>query len=83
MVTQLTRLGVTVDEYPEGLTIHGSQHPLVGTELQTYDDHRIAMALAIAALNAQGVSHLSPGGCVQISYPQFWETLQSLCQPNP
>ncbi|APB33826.1 3-phosphoshikimate 1-carboxyvinyltransferase [Gloeomargarita lithophora Alchichica-D10] len=83
MATQLTRLGARVEEYPDGLTIHGSQQPLVGTELHTYDDHRIAMALAIAALNAQGASYLSPGGCVQISYPQFWQTLQQLCQPSP
>jgi 3-phosphoshikimate 1-carboxyvinyltransferase len=55
----------------------------MGTELQTYDDHRIAMALAIAALRAQGTSRLAPAGCVQISYPQFWETLQQLCQNNP
>jgi len=83
MATQLTRLGVTVEEYPDGLTIHGGSQPLIGTELQTYDDHRIAMALAIAALRAQGTSRLAPAGCVQISYPQFWETLQQLCQNNP
>ncbi|MEN9214338.1 MAG: 3-phosphoshikimate 1-carboxyvinyltransferase [Gloeomargarita sp. DG02_5_bins_242] len=83
MATQLNRLGVKVEEHPDGLTIFGSAQPLVGSELHTYDDHRIAMALAIAALNAQGVSRLSPSDCVQISYPQFWETLQNLCQPTP
>ncbi|MEN9216603.1 MAG: 3-phosphoshikimate 1-carboxyvinyltransferase [Gloeomargarita sp. HHBFW_bins_162] len=79
MATQLTRMGVTVEEYPDGLTIHGRSQPLVGAQLQTYDDHRIAMALAIAALNAQGESHLAPSACVQISYPQFWATLEALC----
>ncbi|MEN9274618.1 MAG: hypothetical protein Q6J44_07340, partial [Gloeomargarita sp. DG02_4_bins_56] len=83
MATQLNRLGVKVEEHPDGLTIFGRAQPLVGSELHTYDDHRIAMALAIAALNAQGVSRLSPSDCVQISYPQFWETLQNLCQPTP
>lgn len=83
MATQLARLGVVVEEYPDGLTIHGGASALVGTELQTYDDHRIAMALAIAALRAQGTSQLAPSGCVQISYPQFWETLQHLCQASP
>ncbi len=82
MATQLARLGVTVEEYPDGLTIYGGA-PLLGTELQTYDDHRIAMALAIAALRAQGTSTLAPSGCVQISYPQFWETLQHLCRVSP
>ncbi len=80
MATQLTRLGVTVEEHPDGLTIYGSERPLVGTELHTYDDHRIAMALAIAALRAQGTSHLAPADCVHISYPQFWQTLQTLCR---
>jgi len=79
MATQLTRLGVTVEEYPDGLAIYGGERPLVGTELHTYDDHRIAMALAIAALRAQGTSHLAPADCVQISYPHFWPTLQNLC----
>jgi len=83
MATQLTRLGVTVEEYPDGLTIHGGSQSLIGTELHTYDDHRIAMALAIAALRAQGTSRLAPASCVQISYPQFWETLQQLCQNHP
>ncbi|MCS7030280.1 MAG: 3-phosphoshikimate 1-carboxyvinyltransferase [Gloeomargarita sp. SKYG116] len=78
MATQLTRMGVQVEEYPDGLTIYGTDKPLVGADLHTYDDHRIAMALAIAALNAQGSSRLAPADCVRISYPEFWETLQQL-----
>ncbi|MEN9206779.1 MAG: 3-phosphoshikimate 1-carboxyvinyltransferase [Gloeomargarita sp. GMQP_bins_120] len=83
MATQLTRLGVQVEEYPDGLTIYGAEKPLVGAELHTYDDHRIAMALAIAALNAQGPSYLAPADCVAISYPEFWDTLQHLYRSSP
>ncbi|MBF2098986.1 MAG: 3-phosphoshikimate 1-carboxyvinyltransferase, partial [Gloeomargaritaceae cyanobacterium C42_A2020_066] len=77
MAQQLTRLGVAVTEQADGLDITGGR-PLRGTELETYDDHRIAMSLAVAALNAFGETTLGPAGAVAISYPTFWQTLESL-----
>jgi 3-phosphoshikimate 1-carboxyvinyltransferase len=73
----LRRMGAEVDEYPDGLEIAGQQS-LRGAHLESYGDHRIAMAFAIAALVAQGQSTISDPECVSISYPEFFPTLRRL-----
>jgi len=70
----LSRMGVNVEERPDGLVIEGGR-PLSGATLRAHDDHRIAMALAMAALTAQGDSDLEGAECVAVSFPDFFEVV--------
>ncbi len=77
LVTELRRLGVTVDERPDGLTIHPANQ-LKPARIETYDDHRMAMSFAITGLRAPGVEILDPG-CVAKTFPDFFQRLDKLC----
>ncbi|MDX1977406.1 MAG: 3-phosphoshikimate 1-carboxyvinyltransferase [Pseudanabaenaceae cyanobacterium bins.68] len=74
MVTELLKLGVDVSERADGMEIVGGR-PLHGCELQTYEDHRVAMSLAIAGLVAQGDTEIAEVDCIKISYPDFMARL--------
>ena len=67
----LTRLGVSLEELPDGLVVHGGR-PLTGTALRAHDDHRIAMSLAVAALTAAGTSEIEGADCASVSFPEFF-----------
>lgn len=75
MATQLNQLGAQVTELPDGLEITGGT-PLNGTEVDSHDDHRVAMSLAIAALCAKGTTTIHRAEAAAISYPEFTTTLQ-------
>ena len=77
MVKELTKLGANVTERPDGMAIVGGK-TLTGTEVESYDDHRIAMSLAIAALIAKGKTSINHAESAAISYPSFIPTLQGL-----
>lgn len=77
IATQLNRLGAKVTELPDGLEITGGT-PLKGTAVDSYNDHRIAMSLAIAALNATGSTNIDRAAAAAISYPGFAATLDQL-----
>lgn len=79
MARQLTQMGAHVTELPDGLEITGGQ-ALKGAEVDSFTDHRIAMSLAIAALNAQGATQIHRAEAAAISYPSFVETLQQLVE---
>lgn len=76
----LTKMGASVVPTPDGMIIHGlgNQGHLHGAAIQTYLDHRIAMAFTIAGLCAEGETSLDHPDCVSISYPTFFKTVQSL-----
>lgn len=78
MATQLNRMGAKVVELPDGLEITGGT-PLTGTDVDSHADHRIAMSLAIAALNARGATTIHGAEAAAISYPDFTTTLQQIC----
>jgi 3-phosphoshikimate 1-carboxyvinyltransferase len=78
MASQLNLMGARVTELPDGLEINGGT-PLVGTDVDSYTDHRIAMSLAVAALNATGTTTIHGAEAAAISYPDFITTLQGLC----
>lgn len=78
MANQLNRLGAKVTELADGLEIVGGT-PLTGAEVDSADDHRIAMSLAIAALNAKGTTTITRAEAAAISYPDFTATLQQIC----
>jgi 3-phosphoshikimate 1-carboxyvinyltransferase len=71
-------MGAKVTELPDGLEITGGT-TLTGTEVDSYTDHRIAMSLAIAALNASGATTICRAEAAAISYPDFIPTLQQVC----
>jgi 3-phosphoshikimate 1-carboxyvinyltransferase len=54
---------------------------LEGARVRSQGDHRVAMALAVAGLLAEGVTTVDDSDCVAISYPGFWDDLDSLCRP--
>jgi 3-phosphoshikimate 1-carboxyvinyltransferase len=70
----LRRMGAEVEEFPDGLRVAGRQ-ALRGAEIDPHDDHRIAMAFAVAGLVAQGPTVIKNSGCVDISFPDFFDTL--------
>lgn len=73
---ELTKLGARIEETADGLVIDGPQ-PLAAASCLTYDDHRMAMALAVAGMAAHGVEIDEPG-CVAISYPNFFQHVAQL-----
>jgi 3-phosphoshikimate 1-carboxyvinyltransferase len=74
--TELRKMGAQIEESEDRLTIIPS--PLRGAILNTHQDHRIAMALAVAALGAQGISTLQNTSCIDKSYPGFATSFQNL-----
>jgi 3-phosphoshikimate 1-carboxyvinyltransferase len=70
----LGALGAHVEERPDGLTVHGGR-ALQGARLNAHGDHRIAMALAVAALAARGESELEDAACAAVSFPEFFRLL--------
>lgn len=77
MVAELRKLGARVEELPDGMVIEGG-HPLRGAAVQSHDDHRMAMALAVAGLAADGEVQISGAGAVDVSFPGFADVLDSL-----
>ncbi len=75
--TELNSLGAHIDETGEGLLVHGPCR-LEGGRVWSHRDHRIAMALSAAALNAEGNVTVEEAECVSKSYPNFFEDLRSL-----
>jgi 3-phosphoshikimate 1-carboxyvinyltransferase len=79
VVTELRRLGLTADERPDGFSIHpGPVHP---AEIETYDDHRMAMSFALIGLRSPGIRILNPG-CTSKTYPAFFDDLERLCKSS-
>lgn len=75
LATELRKLGQEVDEFEDGLTIR--PRPVVPADIDTYDDHRMAMSFAITGLRAPGVRILDPG-CVAKTFPDFFQRLAEL-----
>ncbi|HEY7837635.1 MAG TPA: 3-phosphoshikimate 1-carboxyvinyltransferase [Terriglobales bacterium] len=73
----LRAMGATCKERPDGLFVPGHQQ-LHGARITTHDDHRIAMAFAIAALVASGDTTIDHPECAAISFPDFYTTLDRL-----
>jgi len=72
---ELNKMGAKITELPDGLEITGPVE-LTGTDVSSYGDHRIAMSLAIAALNAKNTTTIHDAAAAAISYPDFFNTLE-------
>jgi 3-phosphoshikimate 1-carboxyvinyltransferase len=75
IVGGLAALGADVEESDDGFEVRGGQ-PLRGAALASHGDHRVAMALAVAALAASGPSLLDDPACVGVSFPEFFGVLR-------
>src|SRR5271167_918970 len=75
----LRAMGADVEQTADGWKIPGGQK-LYGAEIESFGDHRIAMAFAIAALRAEGETHIHDSECVAISYPGFFADLEALLE---
>ena len=77
MVKELRKMGVELEEFEDGLSISG-RSDLKGAVLESYGDHRIAMAMAIAGLIADGTTTINGVSSVNISFPGFFEIIRRL-----
>jgi 3-phosphoshikimate 1-carboxyvinyltransferase len=73
---ELTRLGVIVEQHPDGLTVHPCDK-MRPASVRTYNDHRMAMAFALIGLRVPGMIIENPG-CVSKSFPAFFDVLDTL-----
>ena len=80
MAENLRSFGVQVEEFEDGIAVEGPA-TLEGTTVDSFDDHRIAMASAIAGLVAEGETRVKQADCAAVSFPAFWEALRSIRTP--
>jgi 3-phosphoshikimate 1-carboxyvinyltransferase len=80
MATELRRMGVDVEERPDGLRILGGR-PMTGAVCRSHGDHRIAMSMAVAGLVARGETRVEDTACVATSFPKFDKKLRGLLTP--
>lgn len=77
MKEELSKMGALIVEYADGMTITGVDH-LNGSIVDSHNDHRLAMALAMASLKTKGTITILNADAVSKSYPHFWEDFQKL-----
>ena len=77
IVSELKKMGADIEEREDGFMVNGPTR-LQGAVCESYNDHRIAMSLAVAALLAKGKTVIRNSECIDISFPGFEKTLQKL-----
>ncbi len=77
VATNLRKMGAEIEELPDGMKIRGGQQ-LHGAELDSFGDHRIAMAFAVAALRAEGETTILDSDAAGVSYPTFFAELEAV-----
>ncbi|MBN2462032.1 MAG: 3-phosphoshikimate 1-carboxyvinyltransferase, partial [Dehalococcoidia bacterium] len=78
-VRELSRLGARIEELPDGMIIYGDR-ALLGAEVRSHSDHRLAMSLAVAGLIAGGNTLIQNARVAEISNPDFWKELEELAR---
>jgi 3-phosphoshikimate 1-carboxyvinyltransferase len=77
VVAALSAVGVAAEARPDGLVVHGGEgRPLAGGMVESSGDHRVAMAAAVAGIDARGPTVVAGWGCVATSYPGFEEDIR-------
>jgi len=80
MVVNLRAVGITVDEAPDGVTVHpGRPH---GATIRTYGDHRVAMAFSLLGLRVPGIVIDDPD-CVRKTFADYWDVYEAMKRGNP
>lgn len=77
IATELNKMGANIVETDDGMIIEGSRS-LKGTTVESYNDHRVAMSLAVAALVADGNTTINNADCTDISFPDFFKYIENL-----
>ncbi|MBM7577429.1 3-phosphoshikimate 1-carboxyvinyltransferase [Jeotgalibacillus terrae] len=77
VVEELKKLGADIEATDDGMIIHGPSQ-LTGAETDSKGDHRIGMMLAVASLITNGEVHIKNPECISVSYPEFFEDLESV-----
>jgi 3-phosphoshikimate 1-carboxyvinyltransferase len=77
VVTELQRLGVEVEEFPDGMRIQPG--PVTPAQVQTYNDHRMAMAFAVTGLRVPGIVIQDPA-CTQKTFPDFFDRFLAMIE---
>ena len=75
--SELSKIGVQIDEKPDGFVIDGG-HPVQGGEVDSHGDHRLAMSLAVAGLASKDGIKASNAGVIKESFPDFVNILKYL-----
>ena len=78
VVENLRKMNVSVEEFEDGLRVEKSA--LKGARVDSFGDHRIAMAFAVAALFAEGETEIEDAECAAVSFPAFFETLRNVAK---
>ena len=78
VVSNLRRMNAEIDEFPDGFRVLRSR--LTGADVDSMGDHRIAMALAVAALLADGPTTIKNADCAAVSFPDFFDVLDSVVE---
>jgi 3-phosphoshikimate 1-carboxyvinyltransferase len=78
MAEELGKMGAEVTEEQDTLMVHGDESELVGSDVDGRGDHRLAMALAVAGLVAEGTTTVAGAEHVDVSFPDFWTVLDDL-----
>jgi 3-phosphoshikimate 1-carboxyvinyltransferase len=76
MQRELGKMGAKVEATADSMVVHGGA-PLTGAEVESHDDHRIAMALAVAGLFADGSTNVKDAECASVSFPNFFELMNA------
>lgn len=79
MATELGRMGADITQTDDGMIIRGG-NPLHGALCESYNDHRVAMSVAVAALGAEGITEIKDPECADISFPGYYDLLVSLTE---
>jgi len=79
MVTELSRMGADITSTDDGMIINATGK-LNGAVCESYNDHRVAMSLSIAALGADGQTEIKNSECASISFPEYYDLLKSLTE---
>ncbi len=79
MTENLSAMGCDITATEDGMIINGGK-PLHGAVIDSHLDHRIAMSFAVASMIAEGETKITDADCVNISYPNFYQDLASLCK---
>ena len=79
MTEEMTKAGAAIEQTPDGLIIKGGR-PLQGGTVQAWNDHRIAMSMAVAALGSREGITIRGAECISKSWPTFFEDLAAVTQ---
>ncbi|MCF7927798.1 MAG: 3-phosphoshikimate 1-carboxyvinyltransferase [Spirochaetales bacterium] len=78
MAEELGRMGAAIEELADGLVIRGADSRMTGTTVEGHDDHRVVMALAVAALAAEGPTTIRGTQAVQVTFPEFFRLFKEI-----